>query len=125
MEKGVSWAARYKIINCAHGKRFQFFCDLSGMLMYTTGLIKAATAEQALSIAWQGAKKHFNLCHKCGKWVSDIMYNADTLKCVDCSPWEDVPKYCKFCGERVDKSATQFCHKCGARLRYGGDDNAG
>lgn len=33
-----------------------------------------------------GMRSRFNLCHKCGRWASDVMYNPNTLECVDCSP---------------------------------------
>jgi len=48
------------------------------------------------------------------------MYNADTLECVECSPWEEHPRYCPHCGSKV-KSADVFCNRCGVRLMYGGD----
>lgn len=114
--------AAYKIISDSGGGRMvQFFCAASGMLLCTVGPIRAGREEDALRIAWENeGKKHFNLCHKCGRWVSAIMYNADTLQCVDCSPWENAPKYCKTCGARVSLGDV-YCPKCGAELKYGGD----
>lgn len=113
----------YKIISDSGGGRIvRFFCDASGMLLCTVGPIRAVTEEDALRIAWDGeGKKHFNLCHKCGRWVSAVMYNADTLECVDCSPWENAPKYCKTCGAKVS-SGDVYCHVCGAELKYGGEE---
>lgn len=114
--------ATYKIISDSSGRTVQFFCDASGMLLCTVDAVKAASEEDALRIAWEKeGKKHFNLCHKCGRWVSAVMYNADTLECVDCSPWEDAPKFCKTCGAKVS-SGDVYCPKCGAELKYGGDD---
>ncbi len=69
-------------------------------------------------------KAHFNLCHTCGKWISDVMYNADTLSCVDCTPWEDPPRYCPHCGSAVPEKNT-FCSDFGIRLMYGGEKNDG
>lgn len=113
----------YKIISDSGGGRVvRFFCDASGMLLCTVGPIRAATEEDALRIAWESeGKKHFNLCHECGRWVSAVMYNADTLECVDCSPWENAPKYCKACGAKVS-SGDVYCHVCGAELKYGGEE---
>ena len=73
-----------------------------------------------LELAWEKeGKKNFQLCHKCGKWVIDAMYNADALECVGCAPWEDTPEFCKFCGMKV--SATDsVCPSCGEHLIYGG-----
>lgn len=115
--------ATYKIISRSDGYRIvQFFCDASGMLLFSTDPIFTSTEEEALRIAWEGeGKKRFNLCHKCGKWVSAVMYNADTLECVDCSPWENAPKFCKTCGVKVSYGDV-YCHKCGAELKYGGEN---
>lgn len=113
--------ATYKIISDSNGKIVQFFCDASGMLLCATNLIQSVGEDDALHIAWENeGKKHFNLCHKCGKWVSAVMYNADVLECVDCSPWENAPKYCKACGVKVS-SGDVYCPRCGIELRYGGD----
>ena len=49
-----------------------------------------------------------------------MMFNADVLACVDCSPWEDPPKFCAWCGEKV-KKGEEFCSRCGKKLQYGGD----
>lgn len=114
--------AAYKIISDSSGGRtVQFFCDASGMLLYTAEPVRAESEEDALRTAWKsGGKRHFNLCHRCGRWVSTVMYNADTLECVDCSPWESAPRYCKACGVKV-AFGDVYCHGCGAELRYGGE----
>ena len=72
--------ASYKLIADAGGNRYQFFCDLSGALACTTEPIRADTPEEALMIAWKReGRQHFNHCYKCGRWVSDVMYNADVI----------------------------------------------
>ena len=112
-----------KRIPCADGNRYRFYCALSGALTCTTEPIRAKTPEEELRIAWETVgRKHFNLCHKCGKWVIDAMYNADALECVACAPWENTPEYCKFCGTKVPCSAS-VCPKCGRLLIYGGGGN--
>ena len=114
--------ASYKLIADAGGNRYQFFCDLSGALACTTEPIRTDTPEEALMIAWKReGRQHFNQCHKCGRWVSDVMYNADVMECVDCAPWENVPKFCPQCGKRLP-SPERFCSKCGAKLLYEGSE---
>ncbi len=91
--------AKYQIIADSGGNRYRFFCDASDMALCTTGRIRADTQAEELRIAWESeGKHHFNLCAKCGRWVSDAMYNADTLQCVDCTPWQKRNNYCIRCG---------------------------
>lgn len=119
--------ARYKIIAAPpDGKVFRFFCEASGAAVCTTKPIYADTEDAALHLAWEReGRERFNLCHACGKWVCDAMYNADTFNCVDCTPWEAPPKYCPRCGEGIFPGDS-FCRKCGVKLLYGGgeDDKA-
>ena len=110
--------ATYKVMEEKGGYRFQFFCDLSGALACTTALIPENTLEEALEIAWETeGKSHLNCCHKCGRYVSDVMYNADVLECVKCTPWENPPGFCQQCGRRLLDSDIH-CPKCGAVVRY-------
>lgn len=101
------------------GGRYRFFCEASGAAVHTTGPIQGNTAEEELRFAWdQEGRQHFNRCQKCGKWVSDVMYNADTGQCVLCSPWEEPPDYCSGCGAAVPP-ADNYCRICGKKLQYG------
>ena len=114
--------ARYKIISDTGGNRYRFYCGRSGMAACTTHHIRADTPAEELQLAWESeGKKYFNRCQKCGRWVTDAMYNADTLECVVCSPWECQPDFCPKCGERVP-SSDDFCRKCGTKLLYRGGD---
>ena len=114
--------ARYKIITDTGGNRYQFFCDLSHALVCTTQPIRADTPEQELAQAWESqGKAEFNHCKKCGKWVSDVMYNADVHECVECAPYEAEPNYCKSCGIRIDKPFGK-CPACGHKLVYEGEE---
>lgn len=111
--------ARYRIIADAGGNRYRFYCDASGMAVCTTKPIRADTREEELRLAWETeGRQYFNRCTKCGRWISDKMYNADVLQCVDCAPWQNKPNYCAHCGEKITDSDV-FCRKCGVRLRYG------
>jgi len=112
--------ASYKVISDAGGDRYQFFCDLSGALGCTTRPIRADTPEQRLQLAWeQEGRREFNQCRRCGRWVSDAMYNADVLECVECAPWEEPPEYCHRCGQKLSQPG-KLCPRCGAQLRYEG-----
>ena len=112
--------ANYKVIKDEEGRCYQFFCDLSGAYACTVKGVRADTPEEEMQIAWETeGRKHFNVCHKCGRFVSDVMYNADVLECVECAPWENVPNYCPKCGERLS-NPEKNCPKCGAFLWYEG-----
>ena len=112
--------ATYKILAEAEGNRYQFFCDLSGAHGCTTKPVRADTPEEELLLAWESeGRRQFNMCHRCGKWVSDAMYNADVLECVECTPWEEEPEYCPRCGQKLSKPG-KLCSRCGAPLRYEG-----
>ena len=116
--------AAYKIISAQSGNRYSFFCDLSGMLVCTTGIYYADRPEKELSAAWEAeGKKNFNFCHMCGRWVDSIVYNPDTLTCVNCAPLEEEAKYCKHCGANAN-GGDIICSVCGKKLLYGeGDDH--
>ena len=112
--------ARYQIIPDAGGNRFRFFCDLSGAVLCITKPVRAETAEEELRIAWETeGRQHFNQCHKCGRWVDNVIYNADMMQCVDCAPWIDPPRYCTACGAKLH-SGSDRCPVCGAPI-HGGD----
>lgn len=111
----------YKIIESDAGNVYQFFCDISGAICCETKPYREGDCEAELMLAWETeGKDNFNLCHKCGRWVSDVMYNPDLLNCTSCSPIEDIPDYCPGCGERAVEGEA-FCQKCGVRLMYGGE----
>ena len=113
--------AAYKVITDAGGIRYRFYCERSGLALCTTHPIRAETPEEELRIAWETeGRQHFNKCQHCGKWVSDLMFNVETSKCVVCSPWEDVPNYCPHCGEKIP-NGDSFCRKCGEKLQYKGE----
>ena len=116
--------AAYKVITDAGGHLYRFFCDLSGALVCTTKLYHAETPQQELEQAWENeGKSAFNHCKRCGKWVMDVMYNADVHECVECAPWQEIPNYCPCCGKKLT-APERFCPGCGAKLLYeGGEDH--
>lgn len=112
--------ADYKIIATPDGNCYCFYCDLSGAIVCTTKPFRRQTAEEELTAAWQTeGRAQFNQCQKCGKWVSDTMFNADVLECVACAPWENEPNYCAQCGHKLS-GASNTCPHCGTSLRYEG-----
>lgn len=116
--------AAYKVISDAGGNRYRFYCELSGALACTTEPLCAQTPEEELRIAWETVgRKHLNLCHKCGRWVIDAVYNVDVFECVECAPYEEEPNYCKNCGIRIEKPSGQ-CPACGHKLVYEGEESA-
>ena len=114
--------ATYKILSHADGNIYKFYCDLSGALVCTTKPYKADTPKDELQLAWeQEAKQHFNFCHKCGKQVSNVMFNVDVLECVECAPFETEAKFCKNCGAKIE-DPTRLCPACGKPLVYYGKE---
>ncbi|MBE6007570.1 MAG: zinc-ribbon domain-containing protein [Lachnospiraceae bacterium] len=110
--------ASYRIIPEKDGIRYKFFCDASGMALCTTAPVYAKTQDESLMLAWKReGRKYFNLCSKCGRWVSDVMYNAETGQCVSCSVWEDIPAFCPNCGVKLTMYS-EFCFECGHKLQY-------
>ena len=113
--------ADYKIIPSALGNRYCFYCDLSGEAVLLSSPVQASCQEEELLLAWEKeGRKHFNLCHKCGRWVSNAMYNPDELCCVDCAPWKEALRFCPHCGIRLEDKSGSFCPGCGRRIEGGG-----
>lgn len=110
----------YKITKSSDGNRYQFLCDLSGAVVCITKPYNNETPEAELMSAWETeGRQHFNRCQKCGRWVMDAMYNVEVFECVECSPFESEPNYCKNCGLKVDNS-NKNCPSCGELLVYDG-----
>ncbi|MGI6192168.1 MAG: hypothetical protein ACOYI3_01205 [Christensenellales bacterium] len=65
--------------------RFKFFCSLCDYAR-TSGRIKASSAATAFKLAANEARKYFNRCCRCGKWVCDGHYNEDEMACDSCEP---------------------------------------
>lgn len=110
--------AAYRVLQDGGGMRFRFFCEVSGAAVCTTRIMPLQPVETARMKAWQTeGREHFSRCQRCGKWVADVMYNPNTLECVDCSPWEEKPAFCPQCGTDVRSDGLR-CHRCGRRLQY-------
>ena len=121
--KSEKATAGYRVITGEDGNRYRFYCDRSGALGCETSVIHAAKPDEELHIAWQTeGRRYFNRCKRCGSWVIDTMYNADVLECVDCTPWEEEPRYCSQCGTKIQGDEVK-CKACGASLRYGGEES--
>lgn len=117
--------AAYRVLQDSGEMRFRFFCEVSGAAICTTAPAQTQPVEAALDKAWISERwEHFSLCHRCGRWVSDLMYNPNPLECVDCSPWEETPAFCPHCGARVQDEHI-FCRACGKRLQYGEEESDG
>lgn len=112
--------AAYKIVADSSGNRYKFYCDLSGALVCATKPYKADNPEEELLLAWENeGKEQFNVCHKCGKQVSNAMFNVEVLECVECAPIESEAKFCKHCGAKIEEPMKP-CPACGKPLVYYG-----
>lgn len=114
--------AGYRVLPGAGGNRYRFFCELSGIAVYTTPPLRAAGGESELAAAWERARPHFNRCPRCGRWVSDLMFHPAAGACVACAPWEDAPRFCPACGAAVRPGAGR-CGVCGADLSDLGEEH--
>lgn len=112
----------YKIVFHSDGNIYKFYCDLSGALVCSTKPYKANTPEDGLQLAWEKeGKQRFNRCHKCGKQVSNAMFNVDVLECVECAPFEAESKFCKSCGVKIE-DPTRPCPACRKPLVHYGKE---
>ena len=123
---GKGDTAPYAIIEDPGGNRYCFYCESSNIAVCVTQPVMSDNPQKELLLAWQNeGRKHFNRCQECGKWVSDVMYNADTMQCVDCSPWEEDPVFCSKCGTRIPPNKYN-CERCSSQfLPKGGIFNDG
>ncbi|CAK7000909.1 MAG: hypothetical protein ENTB_00024 [Enterocloster aldenensis] len=109
--------SKYKVVESTpKGRRYCFFCEVSGTPVYTTGPIRADTLEEELRLAWKEAKPYFNGCSECGKWIRDEAYNIDEMKCIGCAPYKSKPRYCPHCGSPVPTGNT-YCVRCGKPIK--------
>ena len=79
------FTAKYIMLSEDGYFRFKFFCGLCENA-HTTGLISAASGYEAFKLAANEARKYFNRCRKCCKWVCDRHYNEDEMACDCCAP---------------------------------------
>lgn len=109
--------SKYKVVEITpKGRRYCFFCEVSGTPVYTTDLIRADTPEEELQLAWKEAKPNFNGCSECGKWIRDEAYNIDEMKCIECAPYKSKPRYCSHCGHPVP-TGNNYCVRCGKPIQ--------
>ena len=79
----MKYETKYTLINLDGGYQIQYFCALCDY-SYTTGWVLAQSRDEALRLTEKEARKHFNGCHECGRWVCDEHYNMDAMICVEC-----------------------------------------
>ncbi len=70
-----------------HGDKYicTFFCDLCDY-GYSVDSVAEEKLRDTVMRAGEEARRHFNLCHRCRKWVCDEHYNEDVMMCVECAP---------------------------------------
>ncbi len=98
------------IIRSIKEYQITFFCDLCSN-SYTTKLISISNELDALEVAKNEARIHFNNCKNCNSWVCDEHYNEFRMMCTNCAP-----RLCPNCGSKLEKKH-QFCTKCGSAIQ--------
>ena len=102
--------ASFKINKTPSGNIYEFFCDLSHALVYSSKPIKSDNPEEELMRVWgECGKEYFNRCQKCGKWVIDAMYNPDVWSCVQCVPKSNVAESV-FCATKQENAYICGCN---------------
>ena len=81
----TEFTAKHAMLSADGWFAFQFYCDLC-QNAYTIGRIISPSPDEALAIAAAEARRHFNRCHRCDKWICDACYNADEMECAECRP---------------------------------------
>lgn len=113
--------AKVKITEENGGRVYSFLCDLSGAVIWRTKPVRGETPEAEYSLAWNEARLNINSCRRCGRNVIDALYNAETMECVKCSPWQKPPIYCSNCGAKLNE-ADFYCKLCGKKIKEDGVD---
>jgi len=85
LNPNVNYRPNHKIIRANGCYQFQYFCFLCDYC-YTTVWIASNSEDEALLLSEKEARRHFNGCHNCGRWVCDAHYNIDEMMCVECAP---------------------------------------
>lgn len=120
--KPVQSTARYQTIGDGDKRRYCFFCDITGAQVCTQNAYPSDDVHNGAMLAWEReGRNHFNLCHRCGRWVVDAAYNPQVLECIQCATFEYQARFCKFCGTRVSET-DRVCPNCKNPLYYEGVD---
>lgn len=83
-----SFTKNYKDDSNDTGFQFTFYCDHCHV-GYQTELVEARgfrrrEYERVFEEAQNEARRHFNRCHQCLKWVCDADFNEEENLCVEC-----------------------------------------
>ena len=117
------FSQRYETHKTKGGFAFTFYCDLCDRNV-TSGVYFTKCFDDALSEAQAYAKRYFNMCHTCGKWICDEHYAEDDMQCIICSSQKERRppeilisgiKTCPRCG-RNNENCNCFCHCCGKSI---------
>ena len=83
----LNYNSRYTITGEGGGYQISFYCAMCDY-HYTTGWISADSETKARRLTEKEAKKLFNGCRKCGRWVCDKHFNMGEMMCLDCASAE-------------------------------------
>ncbi len=80
----IVFKPKYTLKHMDDGYQFTFYCAYCDYC-YTTGWISASSAEEACVLTEKEARKAFNGCHCCGKWICNDHYDMQEMMCVKCA----------------------------------------
>jgi hypothetical protein len=79
----VEYRAKYSCAKVGAYYQVSYFCAFCDF-HYTVAGISASSGAEAAAMGEPEARKHFNGCRKCGRWVCDGHFIMEKMLCPEC-----------------------------------------